>query len=179
MLPNFKLSIELHEHAIFYHWNYSPPVNNIGGSFGCIYPDGALLGVAFDELLSLGPGTHDIKMDERNRTPTGTKPALNDEEHQLELFRMVAFGYKHGVFTETDLLQHALLSFTQTNAETVLKISPDFLMQSLIEHASRVPQILADRTPDSFDFFSSAGSTRIPDENLQLLNQKLSPENAG
>ena len=179
MQRNFKLSLELQDSAIFYHWNYSPPVKNIGGSFGSVYPDGALFGISFNELRSLGSGTHDMQMDEHNWTSTGTKPELGPDQKQLELLKLVLFGYEHGVFTATECLQHALQSFTQANSNRVIEISPDFLIQSLTEYASRVPKILRDRTPDSFDFFSSAGTTRIPDENLQLVHEKLASQNAG
>ena len=179
MLRDFKLSLELHESAIFYHWNYSPPLKNIGGSFGRIFSDGALFGRTFDELKTLGSGTHDIRMDEHKRTPAGTRPRYNDERKQFELFKLTAFGYRHGAFTDTDLLQSALMAFNPLYSESLLKIAPEDLMQSLVEYAKRVPEILADRTPDSFEFFSNAGTNRIPTLNLQLLKRTLAPENAG
>ena len=179
MLRDFQLSLEVHDYVIFYHWNYSPAVKNVGGSFGHIYSDGALFGLSFNELKLLGNGTHDIQLDEHNRTPNGTKPDFDGDQKQLELFKTVAFGYHHGVFTKTDLLMYALLSFTHAHSETVQNIAPDFLIQSLVEYASRVPEIIAVRSPDSFDFFSNTGATRIPEKNLQLLMQKLAPKNAG
>ncbi len=179
MPRDFTLSLELHDYAIFYHWNYTHPVKNFGGAFGRVYPDGALFGISFRSLVKLGSGTHDVQLDETKPTPTGTKPTFDDEKQRLESFKTALFGYKHGCFTKTDLLKYALESFTETNSENVIKMAPQFLMQELIEHACRVPKILADRTPDSIDFFSSVGSTRIPDENLQLLCKKLATESGG
>jgi hypothetical protein len=87
MIRDFKLALELHEYAIFYHWNYSPPVKNIGGCSGRIYPDGALHGKSFDCLKTLGNGVHDVQIDEKLRTPNGTKPEFADDRTPFEVFR--------------------------------------------------------------------------------------------
>ncbi|MCA9173537.1 MAG: hypothetical protein KDB14_03540 [Planctomycetales bacterium] len=173
MLRDITLSLEPNEYAIFYHWNYSPPVKNIGGELGCIYHDGALFGLSFDDLNSLGSGTHNIQMDERNRTPHGTRPKFDNERGSYELFKLALFGYEHGVFTQTEVLMRALLSFTPAYSDAVLAMASDELLASLVEHAAQVPGILKDAPSIRFRFWSSTGETQIPEQNLVLLHRKL------
>jgi len=167
----FKLSIQIYDYAIGYHCNYSPPLKNIGGYFGSVYPDGGLFGKSFDELLSLGNGTHEVQLDERQQTPHGTAPELDNARKLFESYRLALFGYEHGVFTEADILAHALLAYSEEYADDICKLAPDFLLASLREFASRIPENLEDRSPDEFVIFSSAGTTQIPSANLNLLRR--------
>ena len=173
MLRNFTLSLADFGYAIAYQCNYDPPVQSVGEYFGRVYPDGGLFGKLYADLASLGSGTHHLQLDERKHTPHGTKPNFDDGREQFELYRLVLFGYDHGVFTRTEVLMQALLACSERYLNKVFSFAPDFLIQSMRDFASQLPNDLNERPLEHFDFFSNVGTTRIPDQNLERLRNML------
>ena len=173
-LRDFILALQVFDEVVHYHCSYAREVAGCGGYIGSVYTDGALFGVPFTDLHSFGSGSHSIQLDDKNKTPTGTKPDWDEGRRSFELFRFVLFGYEHGAFTSSDVLLRALLAFQAPFHADVLDLAPVVTLESLRDYASRIPDDFSTCSSDEFTFFYTSGETCvIPEENLSLLRRTL------
>ena len=141
---------------------------NIGGYLGRIYPGGSFHGLGYQELLTLGSGSHDVEIDERARSERGNTPAVQAQDELLRKLRWSLFMYQVGACAEGEVLCSALLAMTPHYIARAAGMLPEEWQRRLREFAGQVP---AYRERGGCQFFSSGQVTYIPDENLLAAHQ--------
>jgi hypothetical protein len=79
------LTLEVYDDVVFAHYCPNDAGPNVGGYLGRVYPGGIFLGATWDQLQSLGNGTHDVILDERARGPNFTDEYRGKEPRESYL----------------------------------------------------------------------------------------------
>ena len=173
---SYALVLEVDGDEIFYHWNYNPEVPNCGGGVGVLLPGDQFYDLTYDELFSLGEGTHMIDFDETVLDVEDVRATVgrSDDDILFRRFRYGQFCHRAGVYTSGERHCETLLAFTPENAHRIVpRLSPEETKE-LTDYASRIPESLLDRSDDEFFIFSSgAGTIPIPDENLYAIRHQF------
>jgi len=171
----YILQLEVSEQEIFYHWRYAPPASDIGGGLGAVSVGGSLHGIPFSGLQALGTGKHEVVFDETARSACGHSPSFDNQDALLlRRLRLELFAEKAGASTPQSTFCQVLLSMTPRNAKRILPLLSRRQIERLAHFARSIPAMKSDRDQnEKLAVFSNAGSTRIPDENLETIRTLL------
>jgi len=165
----FKLTLWVHADRLFYELAYDPPVKNLGGSIGIVYENGGLHGMSFGALRALGNGTHVVELDETIHDPRGDEPADSDDAALIERVALAVFMQRVDAENESVVLVRIAMGFNERTAQQIdTMLSPDE-RASLSRFAAQIPRFRWRRR--YYGLLSSAGATKVPDENLVTLKK--------
>jgi len=166
----FSLQLELSEPEIFYDLNYDPPLPNIGGHCGGIWPQGTLNGISYDELRELGDGTHFVELDEHTGSSPGQRPLDESEDDKVvRTLRFIFFAERIGAIGASTTLCHILFAITPKNIDRIRPLLSERHIEQLKEFAKTIAATKTERDTQGHMTVSSLGSTPIPDENLIII----------
>jgi hypothetical protein len=169
----YTLRIHLSEPEVFYFWTYDPPVTNCFGGMGHVNPGGTLHGISYDALKNLGEGEHAVEFDETVRCKHGRLPPQWTEDDVL--FRHLRLELFVGKFADNEaaIFCILLLAMTPRNAGRILPLLSDSHLKRLRRYAGEIAESKEKRDVQDHSIFSSSGSRRVPDENLETIRRQF------
>lgn len=166
----FSLQLELSDPEIFYELNYHPPLPNIGGHCGGIWPQGSLNGMSYDELRELGDGTHFVELDEHTGSSPGQQPSDQSEgDKVVKAIRFFYFLESIGAIGASTSFCQILLEMTPDNVHRIRPLLSERHIEQLKDFAKTIAATKTERDTQGHMTVSSLGTTPIPDENLIII----------
>jgi hypothetical protein len=169
----FKLIAEVLPGRIFYCLNYHPPLKNFGGYMGCVYPDGGVFNLQFEQLQSLGTGEHIVEVDEKVRQSEGKSPSRSVDEKLIENVRLGIFSEQVGLQARAWTLCDVLLGFNGRTASQIIALLDSPHLEELARYCSEIPSPSQQSDGHRPAIVSSNGEVSIPAENLVALRSAV------
>lgn len=160
---------------IFYHWNYDPPVRNIGGGTGSVLPGEFMGDVPFEKLRAMGTGKHSLMFDETARkNPRDSRSAESKDEKLMRCVRFEIFSERIRETSPRSTVCAIVLGMTPRNAEQILPLLSGEHRRELEEYAREIAATPEERARQEHDILYSSGSVPIPEENLATIRKYFS-----
>lgn len=171
----FQLALDISDAEVFYHWNYDPPVKNIGGGMGIIFPTGHVYDSTFLDLRTLGSGSHPVQLDETLGVNAGPAPTMESEDDRLfRLLRFALFMEEHDCCIAGEPYCTIVWAMTPGNADRIIPLLSESHIQHLQRFASQIAATKYERDQQSHTSFSNAtGYSQIPDEVLDTIRLRF------
>ena len=163
-----SLELQVGDGVLFAH--YMPPNAgpNCGGYLGRVFPGGSFLGIGYDQLSTLGTGSHNVLADERAEQCNGEEPREQTAEDRLVgRLRWTLFMYEVGACTEGEVLLASLLAMTPGYVARAAGVLPEPWRARLAAFAAESPAGCGVRS------IGSGQMTQVPDENLVAVHEWL------